>query len=230
MSFSSVPHLNTGKAPTIKCRIGVDDKDSYEHLSEFISLVSTRGEVSHFIIHARTAILGGKFSPKQNRTIPPLKYPYVYNLVRDFPHLTFSLNGGVLTIDEVETHLQGSNDNEHASASGLAGVMVGRSAVNNPFHWRTVDSRLYGVDDIGYSRREILSHYATYAQTIETDEGAKTRYSLIKPLHNLFAGSKNGKRFRCSLSENVRNSRMTMYDVVMKASDSVGDAEVLDFY
>lgn len=214
-----------GKAPTIKCRIGVDDLDSYEHLSEFIALVSTIADVSHFVIHARTAILGGKFSPKQNRTIPPLKYSFVYKLAHDFPHLTFSLNGGVLSIEDVEAHFRECNNHP-----ALAGVMVGRSAMNNPYSWRHVDSRLYGVKDVGHTRRDILSLYAMYAQTIEDTEGSKTRYSLIKPLHHLFAGSKNGKRFRCSLSENVKNRNLSMYDVVMKASDSVSDAEVLDFY
>lgn len=200
--------------------------DSYEHLSEFISIVSRAGGVSHFIIHARTAILGGRFSPKQNRTIPPLKYSFAYRLANDFPHLSFSVNGGVLTLEEAESHLQQGG----GTGKSLVGVMVGRSAISNPFCWRHVDSRLYGVEDLGYTRGEILSRYAVYAQGIESAEGPKTRHSLIKPLHNLFAGSKNGKRFRCSLSNNVKDSNMGMYDVILKASESIGDVDVLEFY
>ena len=88
-----------GRPATVKCRIGVDDQDSYEGLVEFIRRVSEKGKVQHFIIHARKAVLGGKFSPDDNRKIPPLKYHYVYQLVKDFPHLYFTLNGGALTLE-----------------------------------------------------------------------------------------------------------------------------------
>jgi tRNA-dihydrouridine synthase A len=49
--------------------------------------VSEVGQVQHFIVHARKAVLNAKFSPDMNRRIPPLKYDYVYNLVKEFPHL-----------------------------------------------------------------------------------------------------------------------------------------------
>lgn len=66
--------------------------------------VSRGAGVSHFIIHARKAILGG-LSPAQNRNIPPLKYDYVYRLVEDFPDVDFTLNGGVNTYEEVRLRL-----------------------------------------------------------------------------------------------------------------------------
>lgn len=64
--------------------------------------VSRGAGVNHFIIHARKAILGG-LSPAQNRNIPPLKYDYVYRLVKDFPDVDFTLNGGVNTYGEVRS-------------------------------------------------------------------------------------------------------------------------------
>jgi tRNA-dihydrouridine synthase len=70
---------------TIKCRLGVDNHESYEFLHNFVSIVSQSG-VKTFIIHARNGILKG-LSPRQNRNIPPLKYDYVYKLKKDFPHL-----------------------------------------------------------------------------------------------------------------------------------------------
>jgi hypothetical protein len=71
-----------GKVPiTVKCRIGVDDDDSYEQLARFVKVVSEGSPVRHFVVHARKAILGG-LSPEQNRKVPPLKYPYVYRLVK----------------------------------------------------------------------------------------------------------------------------------------------------
>ena len=51
---------------------GVDDVDSYEELCHFISTVSERSGVKHFVVHARKCILAG-LSPAQNRTIPPLR-------------------------------------------------------------------------------------------------------------------------------------------------------------
>ena len=60
---------------TIKTRIGYDDIDDYENLYNFINKLKNTG-VSTFIIHARKAVLG-KFTPKQNLNIPPLKYDIV---------------------------------------------------------------------------------------------------------------------------------------------------------
>ena len=85
---------------TVKCRLGADEVDSYEQLTEFVKTVATTG-VKHFIIHARKCILNG-LNPKENRNIPPLKYDWVYRLAIDFPELNISLNGGVRTLDEAE--------------------------------------------------------------------------------------------------------------------------------
>lgn len=131
----------TGVFPTVKCRIGVDELDSYEYLSNFIDLVSRKGQVNHFFIHARKAVLDKKFSPHDNRTIPPLKYEYVYRLIEDFPHLEFTLNGGVVTYEEILTH----------KARGVHGVMIGRGVINHPYMYRHVDNLIYGGDLTGDS-------------------------------------------------------------------------------
>ena len=68
---------------TIKTRIGYDNVEDYENLYRFISILKLTG-IKTFIIHARKAMLG-KFTPKQNLNIPPLKYDYVYKLKNDFP-------------------------------------------------------------------------------------------------------------------------------------------------
>lgn len=82
---------------TVKCRLGVDDKDSYPEMVEFIRIVSEEGGITKFIVHARKAFLSG-LNPKQNRTVPPLKYQWVFDLKQQFPHLNFVINGG---FDEV---------------------------------------------------------------------------------------------------------------------------------
>lgn len=96
---------SSGQATTVKCRIGVNDIDSYEHLRHFIQHVHTKAQVEHFIVHARKAILDKNFSPDDNRKIPPLKYDFVYQLVKDFPNLKFTINGGITTYDEIASHL-----------------------------------------------------------------------------------------------------------------------------
>lgn len=81
---------------TVKCRLGVDEFDSYEFAKEFVDVISNKGQgpITHFIIHARKAFLKG-LNPAQNRNIPPLMYDRVYRLKQDFPTLTFELNGGI---------------------------------------------------------------------------------------------------------------------------------------
>ncbi|KAF5828495.1 hypothetical protein DUNSADRAFT_17556, partial [Dunaliella salina] len=83
-----------GTPVTVKCRLGVDQDDSYEALQRFVRVVSERSSVRHFIIHARKAFLKG-LNPHQNRSVPPLRYEWLFGLKRDFPHLMFSLNGGI---------------------------------------------------------------------------------------------------------------------------------------
>ncbi|HEC04922.1 MAG TPA: tRNA dihydrouridine(20/20a) synthase DusA, partial [Thiothrix sp.] len=117
---------------TVKNRIGVDDHDSYDELSRFIDVISTAG-CNTFIIHARKAWLKG-LSPKQNREIPPLSYPTVYRLKKDFPQLEFIINGGIKSIaTEAIEHLQ-----------NVDGVMLGHEAYHNPYAMIEVDSLLYG--------------------------------------------------------------------------------------
>lgn len=84
---------------TVKCRLGVDNFDSYEFAKEFVDKVSEGGKgiIKHFVIHARKAILKG-LNPAQNRSIPPLMYDRVYQLKKDFPTLTFELNGGLKSV------------------------------------------------------------------------------------------------------------------------------------
>ncbi|CAM9962985.1 unnamed protein product, partial [Hapterophycus canaliculatus] len=173
---------------TVKCRIGVDDDDSYEQLAAFVEEVGSGAGVNHFIIHARKAILGG-LSPAQNRNIPPLKYDFVYRLVRDFPHVDFTLNGGVNTYEEAISCLE----------QGAHGVMVGRSWSSNPWYWSQADSKLFGTKDPGLTRREVLERYAEYGERQEKSYGDNwlvCRRRLAKPIWHLFHGEKGGKKFR----------------------------------
>ncbi|KAF9429947.1 hypothetical protein BGZ94_008903 [Podila epigama] len=113
---------------TVKCRIGVDNLDSYEYLYDFIKLISTTTPVTHFIVHARKCWLKG-LSPKQNRSVPPLNYDTVYRLAKDFPHLTITINGGFRTTEQIREQLE-----------LVDGVMIGREVMDNPMFLAKVDA------------------------------------------------------------------------------------------
>lgn len=55
------------------------------------------------------------------RTVPPLRHAWVWALKRDFPHLMFSLNGGVQSSAEVKALLDLEMDGHR-----LDGIMVVR--------------------------------------------------------------------------------------------------------
>jgi tRNA-dihydrouridine synthase len=89
---------------TVKCRIGADDKDSYSELVDFVKAASAGG-ARKVILHSRKCLLKG-LTTKQNRDVPPLKYEVVHNLVKDFPELTFILNGGIQDFQSATSHLE----------------------------------------------------------------------------------------------------------------------------
>src|ERR1700685_2940791 len=105
---------------TVKCRIGIDDRDDYEFFAAFVQAVAGAG-IAALIVHARAAILGG-LSPKENREIPPLKYDYVHRLKRERPELTVVLNGGLSQVTEIRGHV----------VAGVDGGMLGRAALHRP--------------------------------------------------------------------------------------------------
>ena len=103
---------------------GVDDQDSYAQLCTFVRVVSEGSPVRHFVIHARKCLLRG-LSPHQNRTIPPLRYEWAWALKRDFPHLQFSLNGGVQSLEEVACALAMQADGAASAAAATRPAAAG---------------------------------------------------------------------------------------------------------
>ena len=170
---------------TVKCRIGVDEMESYDQLSDFIKCVAQSG-CKHFIVHARKAWLKG-LSPKENRTIPPLNYTWVYQLKNDFPGLIICLNGGVQNILEISGHL-----------SQTDGVMLGRVAYQQPYILAEIDHRFYGENKPMVSREHVLIQYINYIQN-ERAKGVPIR-SMTRHILGLYHGEKNAKLFRRLLS------------------------------
>jgi len=115
---------------TVKTRIGYDQVEDYEHLYNFINKLKLTG-VKTFIIHSRKAMLG-KFTPKQNLNIPPLKYEMVYKLKEDFKDLEIIINGGINTIEDMKFHLQKTD-----------GVMLGRSIYHSPYLLADIEKEIF---------------------------------------------------------------------------------------
>lgn len=183
---------------TVKTRIGVDDRDRYEDLHAFITEVAREGcEV--FIIHARKAWLSG-LSPKENREIPPLCYPMVYQLKRDFPHLHISINGGVRTVLEAQGHLM-----------HVDGVMIGRQAYSDPYLFASIEREIFKNPSVA-TRREIVENFLPYLGS-QLARGVPLR-SMIRHLFGLFQGQPGGKQWRRFLTENASQNSI---DVVEKA-------------
>lgn len=173
---------------TVKHRIGIDHMESYEQLLAFIEPVAAAG-CSVFIVHARKAWLQG-LSPKENREIPPLNYPWVYQLKKDFPHLTIVVNGGIQTIEECHDHL------EHVD-----GVMLGREAYQNPWMLAQVDEALFGMDSPLKSRDDVIAELLPFAEQ-HLAQGGQLNH-VTRHILGLYHGVPGAKKFRRHLSENA---------------------------
>lgn len=174
---------------TVKTRIGIDDQDSYEFLVDFIKIVSEKGGCDDFTIHARKAWLSG-LSPKENREIPPLDYPRVYQLKRDFPHLTMGINGGVQNIDEALAHL------EH-----MDGVMLGRAVYQNPYLLAEVDSKIFGADTPIIKRSDAVRAMYPYIEQ-QLSQGVHLNH-MTRHMLGLFQNMIGARQWRRYLSENA---------------------------
>ena len=193
---------------TVKTRIGIDEQDSYAFLCDFISTVATQGGCDMFIIHARKAWLSG-LSPKENREIPPLDYERVYQLKRDFPQLTLSLNGGVKTLDEAKQHLL-----------HLDGVMMGREAYQNPGILTQVDRELFGLDTAASDPVAVVRAMYPYIEA-ELSKGTYLGH-VTRHMLGLFQGIPGARQWRRYLSENAHKPGADV-EVVEKALSLVAD-------
>jgi tRNA-dihydrouridine synthase A len=173
---------------TVKTRIGIDDRDSYQELQAFIGRLAAAG-CTTVIVHARKAWLSG-LSPKQNREVPPLRHDIVYRLKQDFPDLTIVLNGGVQDLQESRVHL------EHVD-----GVMLGRAAYQSPYILAAADQLIFGEDGPPASRADIALAIMPYAERLAS-EGTAIKH-LTRHILGLFNGESGARLWRRYLSENA---------------------------
>ena len=173
---------------TVKHRIGIDECDRYEDLANFVRIVSSSG-CRRFIVHARKAWLQG-LSPKQNRTIPPLRYHDVQHLKKEFPELIVEINGGITSLEQVREQL-----------NFVDGVMIGRAACDNPYLFATVDRDFYGEVVEPPTRYQVVEAMLPYIDDW-VSKGVKLN-SITRHLLQLFAGQPGTKAWKRYLSENV---------------------------
>ena len=186
---------------TIKTRIGYDDVEDYENLFNFISILKQTG-VKTFIIHARKAMLG-KFTPKQNLNIPPLKYEYVYNLKKDFPNDEIIINGGITSVEEVKLQLKKTD-----------GVMIGRAAYHTPYLLAEIENEIFGNNNIP-SRQDIIESLIPYIKD-EIKKGTRLN-QIMRHTLGLFHGQNGAGYWKKYLSENmcVRDADVKKIDHIM---------------
>ena len=166
---------------TIKHRIGIDRSESYAFVRDFVGTVAAGG-CTVFIVHARNAWLQG-LSPKDNRTIPPLRYEFVYRLKKDFPDFTIVLNGGVKGDEAIAAHL------EHVD-----GVMLGREAYHDPWCMADWDARFLGGATGERTRESVEARMVDYLERLQASEHHWSQAS--RRMLGLWNGVKGARRWR----------------------------------
>lgn len=176
---------------TLKLRLGIDDRDSYGELCDFVGTQAAAG-VGIFIVHARKAWLQG-LSPKENRAVPPLRYDWVRRLKQDFPALTIVINGGIDTLDQALDLLD-----------GLDGVMIGRAAYSDPWILAEADHRVYGQPTPVPDRRQVLEAYIPFVER-QLAQGVGLGW-LVRPIMGLFQGVPGARVWRRRLSDGLQQT------------------------
>ena len=171
---------------TIKHRIGVDNNDSFANLNNFVRIISNAG-ADRFTVHARKAILKG-LNPKQNRTIPPLRYDVVKKLKKLNPKLLIEINGGFINIDQCIKALD-----------DFDGVMIGRSAYKHPLQWSDIDRKIYGKNITCKSASSIIFSLIPYIEK-HLKNGGET-WDICKHLINLVENIPKAKIWRNQISK-----------------------------
>jgi len=194
-------HSKTKLPVTVKTRIGYNDVEDYESLFNFINLLKSTG-VKTFIIHARKAVLG-KFTPKQNLNIPPLKYEMVYNLKKDFKDLEIIINGGITSTNQIKDHL-----------NKVDGVMIGRSVYHSPYILADIEKEIFNNNNI-LSREEIIENLVPYVKD-EIKKGTRMN-QIMRHTLGLFHGQTGSSFWKRYLSENmcVRDADVKKIDHIM---------------
>ena len=180
---------NAVKVPvSVKTRIGIDNDDSWEFFLNFVERIACK----NLIIHARKAWLKG-LSPKENRTVPPLNYDWVFKLKEIHPEFQISLNGGIKNLTEAK---------EILLAQKADSIMIGRAAYETPWILANADSEIFGAEAERKDKFEVIEKYLPYAE-MQLKKGVPVSL-LTKHLMGLFHGMPGAKKYRLDLSKSLR--------------------------
>ncbi len=171
---------------SVKHRIGIDECDRYEDMVHFVDTVAQTG-CERFTVHARKAWLQG-LSPKENRTVPPLRYGDVHRLKQDFPHLFIEINGGVGTLEQANEHLQ-----------CVDAVMIGRAAYDNPYLFAKADQDVFGDRLPSPTRHDVAAAMLPYID-YWTGKGLKLN-KITRHMLQLFTGQPGSRYWKRYLTE-----------------------------
>jgi tRNA-dihydrouridine synthase A len=171
---------------TVKCRIGIDDQDPEAALDVLARGVVAAG-ADALIVHARKAWLNG-LSPKENRDIPPLDYDRVYRLKAVLPDVPIIINGGIGSIAEAARHL------DHVD-----GVMLGRTAYQEPWCLLDVDPELFGEAAPYATMKDVFAAMFPYIED-QLAQGARL-HSMTRHFVGAFHGVPGARAFRRHLAE-----------------------------
>ena len=190
---------------TVKTRLGIDDRDSYDDLATFIDRVSISG-CRTFIIHARKAWLTG-LSPKENREVPPLNYSTVYQLKNDFPNLEIIINGGFTRLEQIQEQY-----------NYVDGVMIGRAAYHDPYLLAEVDKKIFADKNKVKSRQQILSDFMDYVSR-QLDQGVALQH-MTRHILGLYQGQPGARSYRRQLGQHACRSGAGI-EILKQAVDQI---------
>ncbi|MBU3031369.1 tRNA dihydrouridine(20/20a) synthase DusA [Paracoccus marinaquae] len=185
---------------TVKCRIGVDDQDPAQILPGFIARMREAG-VRRIAIHARKAWLQG-LSPRENREVPPLDYPLVHTMKREFPDLHLSVNGGIASLNEARAHLQ-----------VMDGVMIGRAAYHQPWGILGGADLLWDAEPPFSSPRDVAVAMRPRIEAHLRAGGRLHQYS--RHMLGLFHGQPGARGWKRILSEGASKGGIEVYDAAL---------------
>ena len=194
--------VKASKIPiSVKTRIGYNDIEDFNFFKNFIHIIKNAGS-NKFIIHARRAILN-KLSPKQNLTIPPLNYDFVYRLKSEFKNNEVIINGGVSQTNEIKNHLQ-----------KVDGVMIGRTIYHSPYFLAEIEKEIFNNINVP-SRSEILEKLIPYINE-QTSKGVQLNH-IMRHTVGLFHGQNGSRAWKQYLSKNmcIRNADLQKVNHIM---------------
>ena len=145
----------------------------------------------------------GKFTPKQNLNIPPLKYEMVYKLKKDFKDLEIIINGGISSTHEIKNHL-----------NKVDGAMIGRSIYHSPYMLAEIEKEIFNNDNV-LSREQVIEQLVPYVKN-EIKNGTRMN-QIMRHTLGLFHGKTGSSFWKNYLTKNmcVRDADVQKIDHIM---------------